>query len=297
MIFMSSRDTSESSRESSGEFSGAAEESSRSARIYSFETKVPSFRGGGDAVGLRVDSMDHARDSEEPPVVDRALYERLAAFPLYAELPPESLSRLIDSGMPRLVRKEESVLKQGEPSPSLFIVLSGRLKMIRSLSNGRSVLLALFNPGDLVGIAAGLGGGPSDSTVEALESSLCLAVSRDSLLASMAERPQLLGELLPILTRRIAECNNCAVEATFFRVEPRFARLFMRLAESVGQPRGDATFIPVRLSRQDLADMAGTTIETSIRILSRWGKEGVVDTCPGGFLIQDPGPLARLCGD
>ncbi|MCH9651682.1 MAG: Crp/Fnr family transcriptional regulator [Deltaproteobacteria bacterium] len=247
-------------------------------------------------MGQRADFMDQAENATEP-VVDRALNEQLAAFPLFAGLPPESLSRLAGSGVPRFVRQDESVLQQGEPSPSLFIVLSGRLKMTRSLSNGRSVLLALFNPGDLVGIAPGLGGGPSDSTVEALESSLCLEVSRQSLLTAMGERPQFLGELLPILTRRVAECNNCAVEATFFRVEPRFARLFLRLAESVGQPRDGATFIPVRLSRQDLADMAGTTIETSIRILSRWGKEGVVETIPGGFLIRDQAPLARLCGD
>ncbi len=230
------------------------------------------------------------------PMVDQALLERLAAFPLYGALPPESLARLAGSGVTRLVRKGEAVLQQGEPSTSLFIVLTGRLKMTRSLSNGRSILLALFNPGDLVGVAAGLGSRASDSTVEALESSLCLEVLRQSLLESMAQLPQLLGDLLPVLTHRVAECSNCAIEGTFFRVEPRFARLFVRLADSVGKPRSGGTFIPVSLSRQDLADMAGTTIETSIRILSRWGKDKVIETFPDGFLVHDREALNGLCG-
>ena len=238
-----------------------------------------------------------AKGEEREPIVDQALLERLAAFPLFSRLPAVGLAELIGSAEPRVVQQSEAVLRQGEASESLFVVLSGRLKMVRSLSNGRSVLLALFGPGDLVGIAAGLGGSPSDSRVEALENSLCLEVRRQHLLDSMTRRPQLLGELLPVLTARVAECGNCVIEGTFYRVEPRFARLFLRLAESVGQPRDQGTFIPVRLSRQDLADMAGTTIETSIRVLSRWGKEGLVETCPGGFLVSDSGALAQLCGD
>lgn len=246
--------------------------------------------------GMEPSPLQHSVSSIEP-VVDQALRERLGAFPIYAVLPQESLAWLVEAGESRLLREEEAALQQGELSPSIFIVLTGRFKMTRSLENGRSVFLALFNPGDLFGVKAGLGGVPSDSTIEALESSLCLEVSREKLLASMVKRPQLLGELLPVLTRRVAECGNCAIEGTFYRIEPRFARLFLRLVESVGQEREGAMFIPVSLSRQDLADMAGTTIETSIRILSRWGKEGVVETLPDGFLIRERAPLARLCGD
>ncbi len=283
MILASPSETSEDST--------VADKTGELARIYCFKTGKEVAGWGAEPTSMR-----QATDSVEP-VVGQALHERLAAFPHYAALPAESLARLVDSAVPRLIRQDEAALRQGEGSPSLFIVLTGRFKMTRSLSNGRSVLLALFNPGDLFGVKAGLGSGSSESTVEALENSLCLEVSRERLLAAMVEWPQLLGELLPILTRRVAECGNCAIEGTFYRVEPRFARLFLRLAESVGQLRDGAMFIPVSLSRQDLADMAGTTIETSIRILSRWGKEGVVVTLPDGFLIGDREPLARLCGD
>jgi CRP-like cAMP-binding protein len=127
-----------------------------------------------------------------------------------------------------------------------------------------------------------------------MESSLCLELPREPLLAALAGESGLLADLLPVLTRRVAECGNCVVEGTFFRVEPRIARLFVKLAESVGREEDGGIFVPVPLSRQDLADMAGTTLETSIRILSRWGKEGLVETRPDGFLIHRPEGLEAL---
>ena len=78
------------------------------------------------------------------------------------------------------------------------------------------------------------------------------------------------------------------------RVEVRLAQLFLRLARTAGRRRGGATFIPIRLSRQELADSAGTTIETCIRLMSRWDKQRFVLTNPDGFLVSDLESLARL---
>jgi len=76
------------------------------------------------------------------------------------------------------------------------------------------------------------------------------------------------------------------------RVDARLARFLLKLADDIGQRRPDGVFIPLALSRQEIADMIGTTIETSIRIMSRWGKEDVVRTEKEGFLIVDRAALA-----
>jgi len=78
------------------------------------------------------------------------------------------------------------------------------------------------------------------------------------------------------------------------RVETRFARLFLKLADRMGESRGAARFIPMPLSRQELAALTGTTIEPCIRIMSRWGKEGVVTTEREGFVVSDRSTLERL---
>jgi CRP/FNR family transcriptional regulator len=100
--------------------------------------------------------------------------------------------------------------------------------------------------------------------------------------------------LLLGLTHRLVELTNRLTDLTGGRVEARFARLFLKLAQDLGRPAPDGTLIPLALSRQELADMTGTTIETCIRIMSRWGKDDIVRTEKEGFLVVDKGALATL---
>lgn len=96
------------------------------------------------------------------------------------------------------------------------------------------------------------------------------------------------------LTHRLVLLTNRLAERTGGRVETRFARLFLKLAADIGKPRDSGVFIPMPLARQELADLLGTTVETSIRIMSRWGKEGVVKTEKDGFLVTDIQTLEDL---
>jgi CRP-like cAMP-binding protein len=89
------------------------------------------------------------------------------------------------------------------------------------------------------------------------------------------------------MTIRLVELTNRLAQLSGTRVEPRFARLFLKLADQMGREERGGLFIPLALSRQELADMTGTTIETGIRIMSRWGKEEVVRTEKDGFVILD----------
>jgi CRP/FNR family transcriptional regulator len=93
---------------------------------------------------------------------------------------------------------------------------------------------------------------------------------------------------------RIIELGKRLGEITGSRVEARFAQIFLKLADRLGRPRGEGVFVPIVLSRQDLADLAGTTMETSIRVMSRWGKEGVVSTESDGFVVSSRDALEGL---
>ena len=97
--------------------------------------------------------------------------------------------------------------------------------------------------------------------------------------------------LLVGLTHRLVELTNRLTELSGGRVEGRLARFLLKLATDIGQRRDEGVFIPLALSRQELADMIGTTIETSIRIMSRWGKDAIVRTDKDGFVILDRAAL------
>ena len=238
----------------------------------------------------------HSTSSFHRPteISPRELVARLQGIPDFADLSPHGLAAFARVAAPRSFRKGDEILAEGVPATSFFVMLDGRVKMVRALSNGRSALLALFGPGELFGTVAALGGQPCEATIVALERSLCLQVDQSDLMDLFEQRPRLVGEILPLLTRQMVECKNCLVEMTCYRVEMRFAQLLLKLADSVGSPEPEGTFIPVPLSRQELADMTGTTIETCIRVMSRWGKSGVVDTEKRGFLLRDRATLAML---
>src|SRR5215475_15651188 len=93
---------------------------------------------------------------------------------------------------------------------------------------------------------------------------------------SLLERhPTLVRGFLLGLTQRIVELTRRIPEVAGARVETRFAHLFLKLADKMGRRGPEGIAIPMALGRQDLADLTGTTLETCIRLMSRWGKEGV----------------------
>jgi len=109
--------------------------------------------------------------------------------------------------------------------------------------------------------------------------------------ALLERHPSLVRGLLLGMTVRLMELTNRIGELSGGRIEPRFARLFLKLGSQMGRDERGGIFVPLALSRQELADMTGTTIETAIRIMSRWGKLDVVRSEKDGFVILDRSAL------
>lgn len=193
---------------------------------------------------------------------------------------------------------ETVVVREGARGEAFFAVLSGEVKMCRLTPGGKNLILSLFGPGDLFAVTPALSGEPCGASFETVVTSECLEIRRADLFALLGREPDLIGDVLPYLTRHLMECSNCLVETSCARVETRFASLFLGLAEKIGEPTDlgalRSTLVPLPLSRQELADLTGTTLETAIRVMSRWGKEGMVSTRRDGFLLHDRAELEKL---
>ena len=159
---------------------------------------------------------------------------------------------------------------------------------------GKDVIIEILGAGDPLGAVAVYEGRPYPASAVAIEDTTCVLVPRDAFFALLEQHPTLVRGLLAGLTLRLVDLTNRLAELTGGRVEPRFARLFLKLAEEQGRKERDGVFVPVPLTRQELADMTGTTIETCIRIMSRWGKQGVVRTEKDGFVVLDTPELETL---
>jgi CRP/FNR family transcriptional regulator len=220
--------------------------------------------------------------------------EALRSALLYRGLSEDDRARLADVALVKSWEKGETIFSEGDASDFLLNVLSGRVKVVKLQPSGKEVILEIFGPGDPVGAVVAYEGRPFPATAIALERTSCLLVRRAPFFALLEKHPSLVRGLLSAFTRRIVELAQRISEVAGARVETRFAHLFLKLADRVGRPQGESVFIPMVLTRQELADLTGTTIETCIRLMSRWGKEGIVETEKDGFVLAKRSALEAL---
>jgi CRP-like cAMP-binding protein len=222
------------------------------------------------------------------------LAQPLAGVPMFHRVSAADRQHLAAASHLRRYARGETLFAEGDPSACFVVVLSGRVKISKTTPSGQERLLEILGPGDPLGAVAVYDGRPYPANAMALAETVCLLTPSNVFLHLLETHPSLVRGLLSGLTLRMVELTNRLAELTGGRLEPRFARLFLKLADEHGRADAEGIRIDLPLSRQELADLCGTTIETTIRILSRWGKEGVVRTEKPGFLIPDRKRLEEL---
>jgi CRP/FNR family transcriptional regulator len=218
----------------------------------------------------------------------------LARAPVFRRLTPDDRARVAQASRVATYPRGDVIFSEGDPAGSFYVVAAGRVKISKMTPGGNEVILEIFGVGDPLGAVAVYEGLPFPATATALEDTTCVLIPRHEFFALLETHPSLVRGLLLGLTTRLVELTNRLAELTRTRVEGRLARLFLKMADQTGRSDGGRTFIPTALSRQELADLTGTTIETAIRIMSRWHKQDLVHTEKNGFAIADRNALERL---
>jgi CRP-like cAMP-binding protein len=220
----------------------------------------------------------------------------LARIPLFRRVGPDDRERLAAVGHVRTYERGDRVFDEDDPSDFFYIVVTGRVKVFKHTPSGGDVILEIFGEGGPLGAVAAYESRPYPASAEAMEASSCLLFPRAAFFALLEQHPSLVRGLLGSLSLRLVELTTRLAELTGGRVETRFARLFLKLADQLGKPDRGGVFIGLPLSRQELADLTGTTIETAIRIMSRWGKDDVLRTDKDGFVLVDRQTLEEVAG-
>ena len=213
---------------------------------------------------------------------------------IFRRLSPADLQRLAAVAHVREYDKGVTLFGEGDASDFMYTVVTGRVKVSKMTVRGTELILEIFGPGDPVGAVAVYESRAYPASAVALEPTTCLLIPRQAFFSLLETYPTMVRGLLTGLTHRLVELTNRLTELSGGRIEARLARFLLKLADDMGQRRPEGTFIPLALSRQEIADMIGTTIETSIRIMSRWGKDNVVRTEKDGFLLVDRAALEAI---
>ena len=221
----------------------------------------------------------------------------LKITPVFRKLAAPDLHTIARAAAVRRYEKGQVIFEQDSPADAFYTIASGRVKIFKMLPTGKDLILEIFGTGDPLGAVAAYDGRPFPASAVALEDTGCVVIPRATFFRLLEEPPSLVRGLMLGMTIRLVELTNRLAQLSGTRVEPRFARLFLKLAGEMGRQERGGTFIPLPLTRQELADLTGTTIETGIRIMSRWGKEEIIRTEKEGFVILDRRTLEVTAGE
>lgn len=214
------------------------------------------------------------------------------AIPLLASVRPVDRAALEPICRMRRYEKGEIIFHEAEPAERIHFVVNGRVKIVKA-AGARDLILEILGPGEPVGAVAAFERRPFPASAIAIEDSTILSIPEREFFQLLESRPEMTRHVVSGLTMRLMMMNKRLADMTG-SVEVRAARLFLTLSERLGVPREGQNFLPLALSRQELADLLGTTLETTIRLMSRWQKENLVLTERDGFVIPNVQALREL---
>ena len=229
------------------------------------------------------------------PIPERAAF--LASLRLFCDLLPETLRAIAGRMRVTPVADGDFVFVEGARADAINLLASGRIKVIHETDDGREVILRLIQPGEIFGGAGIWGADSYPASAIALEDAVVLRLPAREVTTLAKKHPEFALALVAELAARLREAEARIQELQTERVERRIARALLRLTDKLGRKTERGIEIDLPLSRQDLAELAGTTLSTASRTLSAWQQQGMIWAGRERVIILRPHALVALAED
>ena len=214
--------------------------------------------------------------------------------PIFAGLPVRDMAALAAAARDTSYRAREYVFNEGDPAVAFCLVKRGHVKILRHAKSGKDVVLELLGPGEAFGGVAVIERRPYPASAQATEPTVVTRIPQDVICALADRYPSIVREMALLIGHRLRAAHEAVTSLASDPVEARLASTLVRLAEREGVRAGGGVRLPFTLTRQSLADMTGTTVETAIRVLSRWQRDGLVMEEKGQLLLPDLAAVRAL---
>lgn len=223
----------------------------------------------------------------------------IKSLELFEQLPDALLEQLAQHCIIHRLERGDVLWREGSEAHSFTFIIQGHVKISRLLMDGREVILGVFTDGSPIGQIAVYQRAPYPAQAEALGDVIALRLPRAQFIHALRQDAALLEGVLFGMMERNRHLSQRVADLATASAEQRLALLFHAFAQSSGrrmrhQDGHMGTFVAIPLTRQDIASLINTRIETAIRIMSRWGKDGIVITQSDGFWIPSVEQLCAL---
>ena len=207
----------------------------------------------------------------------------LRSVPLFASFSEEPLRMLTTVVTRRSVTRGTIIMAAGDPTDSLYIVLSGRLKVMMSDADGKEVILTILGPGEFFGEMGLIDDAPRSASVIAIEPCELLAITRRDFKKCLAENFEMSMAVMRGLVRRLREADRKIGSLALLDVYGRVARLLLDMAETVDGQK----MVTKRLPKQDIAKMIGASREMVSRVMKDLQVGGFIEMRGSTIVLRD----------
>jgi CRP-like cAMP-binding protein len=210
------------------------------------------------------------------------------------ELQPDAIEEITESATRLRRHRGEPLFRQGAEAHFFYVLEQGRVKLTQLTADGELVLLRLVVPGEAFGGVAALGQRTYPVSAEAAEDCVAWSWNGRTMDRLLRRHPQLAMNFIAFLAERLHDMQARYEELATEQVEQRLARTLLRLVQRTGRRVEGGVLVDVRLSRQELAEMTGTSLFTVSRILNRWQEAGVIQLRRQRILVRHPHGLVSI---
>jgi CRP-like cAMP-binding protein len=217
----------------------------------------------------------------------------LARVPTFEALGPDELTQVAEVAVPRAWEPGQVVFREGDQSDTCYVVKHGHARAIREHSDGRSITLANFGPGDIFGELAMFEDEKRSATVETLDAVEAVAILGADMRRLMREHPGIAVGVVVSLGRRLRAANERIASQSFQTVQSRVATVLTQLVAEAQEEGAGEREVLVVATQADVAKLAGSSRESASRFLAVLERAGVIEQGRGKLIVHDPSALDR----
>lgn len=220
--------------------------------------------------------------------LDRSL---ISALPAFAGLKGDDLDFILTQARSSRFPKDSEIFGQDQEASQFFLLLSGHIRVVHTTPEGDQIIARYINEGEFFGIAVAMG--RTTYPASAIAAVDCVALSwPNSAWSSLQSRvPAFAASAYQTIGSRLQDTQTRVVEMSTQQVEQRVASAVLRLVAQSGRKTSDGIEIDFPISRQDIAEMTGSTLHTVSRLLSAWEDQGIVRSSRQKITVADPHAL------
>ena len=217
----------------------------------------------------------------------------LEHVPVFEALAPEDIARVAQVAVPRAFEAGQVVFREGDESDTCYVVRSGHARAVRGHTDGRTITLATFGPGDIFGELAMFDDERRSATVEAVDEVEAIAILGADMRRLLVEHADLARKLVISVARRLRDANERLARQSFQTVQSRVAQVVSQLVEQAHSEGADGEDVLVTATQAEVAQLAGSSRESASRFLAVLERAGIITQGRGKLTVHDPAALQR----